>query len=74
MWGIIYYMSQKLVPAIKSPKLKREHAGKWVVMSSKSGKIITSANTLIEALKKTDPAEKKTVFRVVPDIYAGAAL
>lgn len=68
-------MSDKVVRAIKFPKLKPEHAGKWVVMSSATGRFITAGKTLAEARKNAEGhTERKTVFKVMPNIYAGTHL
>lgn len=68
-------MSQRIVPAIRFPKLKPEHAGKWVAMSSQTGKFIAVGETLSETRKKAaNYKDKKTIFVVLPHMYAGTTV
>ena len=55
---------------------KREsHGDKWVVRASTSGKFLAAADTLKEALEKSSAVkEKKSISKVIPQIYAGACL
>lgn len=65
-------MSRKVILTEES---KAESAGKWVVRASTSGKFLAAGETLAEALKKSSSSkEKKSVSKVIPQIYAGACL
>ncbi len=67
-------MSDEVVEPTKFRGLKKEHAGKWVVADSKTGKILLAADSLAESLKKTDSVKRRRVFKALGQFYAGAAL
>lgn len=66
-------MSEHVVPAIRFPLLKSEHIGKWIAMGT-SGEFIAASDTLHELRQKTSFHKQKTIFRMLPHVFAGSNL
>ena len=61
-------MNEKLIEAPDVSKLTQKYVNKWVALSDDYKKVIVSAETLSEVLKKTSGVKRKVVFRVLPNL------
>ena len=64
-------MKDILVKALRFNAIKPRHTNKWVAVEKKSGEVISAADSLSEVLTRSTEVKNKTVFKVLPHIFAG---